>query len=132
MLFRSLGVGGTPYPAKRIGTAVGGHALLDGDEIGPVVVYRLDRAATGVVCPECPGREFVYPSSECTAVAAAHVDPGLERRMSVPRCRDSTNDGVETTHGLRSITRAVLIKREPNIPCKVNHVGDGIIKSEVG
>lgn len=65
------------YDAAEICTAVCGHASLDREEIGPVVVDRLDWPATGVVCPECPRRQFVYPRGECTAVAATHVDPGL-------------------------------------------------------
>lgn len=76
--------------AGYVGTTVLRHALLDGHEIGPIVIDRLDRAAAGVVCPKCPRREFVYPSRECTAVASANVDPRLMGQISAITRSSST------------------------------------------
>lgn len=61
----------------KVATAILGHAVLNGEEVAPVVVGRLDGTAAGVIGPEGSGSEFCDGCSQDARVGSAGVYPGL-------------------------------------------------------
>lgn len=59
----------------NISAAVLGHALLDRQEVSPVVRDSLDGSAGRVVCPNSARVYSLDPSSQCTRVRSTREDP---------------------------------------------------------
>lgn len=110
--------------ALEVAAAVLRHALLDREEVAPVVVGGLDGAAAGVVCPEGSRGQLGDGGGQNARVGAAGVNPGLTETMSSPGF--VTLSERAGTYSLGRVAAAVGVERQFEVAGEVDKVEDGV------